>query len=628
MGAGASPSNSDSSPPLRGILGFIERLGNKLPDPVFLFLGATVLVAVLSAVGAGTGWSVQPQRPRVVMESVVENGVTVQRPKEGPDGRPVLELASDGAPVGPRSLLSADGIYWLTSNMIRNFINFPPLGVVLVGMIGIGVAEKVGLFGALMKWVASLVPSKLLTPTVVCLGILSNVASDAGYIILPPLAAGLYVVYGRPALAGIAAAFAGVSAGFSANLLVAATDALVAGITEAGARVLDPQYTVLATCNWWFMAVSTLLLTLVGWGVTAWIVEPRLRAQQQGADVAAPPGDSALEPTERRGLRWALTATFVVVGAIGAVLFIPGAPLAGQMPAPAPTFGPIPAAPASPPGTFKPSAPISEFNGPVQGTAELRRGFSFEANGSTVSGESVRGTFRLSGDAAVVGSLAPPPAPQPRWSQAIVPIILVAFLVPGLAYGIATGSVRSASDVTKAIIHAMGQMAPVIAMAFFAAQFIACFQYSQLDRMLAFAGGDALVSLGLPPMALLVGIILLTMTVNLLMSSMSAKWTMLAPILVPMMMMVGMSPELTQCAYRVGDSVTNIITPLNSYAIVILAAMQRYSRSAGMGNLIALMLPYSVWFFIVWTLFILGWVALGIEPGPNAPLWYTPGHAH
>jgi aminobenzoyl-glutamate transport protein len=553
-----------------GVLGVIEWLGNKLPDPVFLFLGATALVFVLSAIGSGLGWSVQPQRPRVVMQTVVENGVEVSKPKKDEQGKPVIELVSEGSPVAPRNMMSADGVYWLSVNMIRNFINFPPLGVVLVGMFGIGVAERVGLFSAILRWMARLVPGWALTPTIVFLGVVSNVASDAGYLVLPPLAAGLYILFKRPPLAGIAAAFAGVSAGFSANLLVGSTDALVGGITQAGARVLEPDYTVLATANWWFMAGSTFLLTGLGWAVTAWIVEPRLVATgglKSDDPLAGQEGD--LSGTERRALGLAGLAALVTVGVAAAMIFVPGAPLAGPMPAAAPTFGPIPV-----------SAPAN---------------------------------------AAVATAAA-----QPRWSQAVVPLILVCFLVPGLVYGMVTGSIRSQADVSKAFIGAMVSMAPVIALAFFAAQFIASFQFSQLDRMLAFAGGKALVQSGLPIPALLAGVVVLTMTVNLLMSSMSAKWTVLAPILVPMLMMVGISPELTQNAYRVGDSVTNIVTPLNSYAIVILAAMQRHRKDAGMGNLIAMMVPYSVVFAIVWTIFLLGWVWLGIPIGPDAPMWYVP----
>jgi aminobenzoyl-glutamate transport protein len=318
------------------------------------------------------------------------------------------------------------------------------------------------------------------------------------------------------------------------------------------------------------MAGSTFLLTGLGWAVTSWIIEPRLvAAGGLKSDDPTAGNDGDLSPTERRALGLAGLAAVITIGAVAAMIFVPGAPLAGTMPAPAPTFGPVPVA--------------------------------LPANAPAVAG-----------------------MPQPRWSQAVVPLILVCFLVPGLVYGMITGVIRSQADVSKAFIGAMVSMAPVIALSFFAAQFIASFQFSQLDRMLAFAGGKTLVQSGLPIPALLVGVVVLTMTVNLLMSSMSAKWTVLAPILVPMLMMVGISPELTQNAYSVGDSVTNIVTPLNSYAIVILAAMQRHRKDAGMGNLIAMMVPYSVAFAIAWTIFLLAWVWLGIPIGPDAPMWYVP----
>jgi len=621
--------SSATTPKLGGVLGLIERIGNTLPDPVFLFIGATVIVMLLSWVGGAMQWTVQPQRPKVVLETVTDaNGAEVTRPKIGSSGRPEVELVPNGAPIRPRNLVSGEGLYWLCANMIRNFLNFPPLGVVLVGMFGIGLSEKVGLFGAAMKWVASLVPSRLLTPTVVFLGVMSNVASDAGYIILPPLAAALYMAFGRPPLAGIAAAFAGVAAGFSANLLPAATDTLVAGITEAGARVLDPGYSVLATSNWWFMAASTFLLTFVGWGVTAWIVEPRLLAQRagmDGVDLASAAKDKELAPTERRGLAFALLGCVASLAVVAGLLFIPGAPLNGDMPALAPRYGEIPATPTVAPGSFTPDA-AATASGPIPGSVSVKPGFAIEASGVDPSGEPVRGAVVLSEGASAPGRLEPGPKPQPRWSQAVVPIIFFAFLVPGLAYGLATRAIRSAGDVTKCFIHAMSSMAPVIAMAFFAAQFLECLKFTRLDTMLANVGGQALVAADLPPKVLLVALIVLTMVVNILMSSMSAKWTALAPIVVPMLMMVGISPELTQLAYRVGDSCTNIVTPLNTYMIVILVAVQKYQKTAGIGNVIAMMVPYSAVFFVAWTIFMVVWIALDIPIGPGAPMWYTPGH--
>lgn len=616
-------STPTTPPASKGILGFIEWLGNKLPDPVFLFIGATVIIMALSAIGDSMGWSVQPQRVRAVMVAVTAaDGSVTQVPKLDASGKPLTELVPSGTPVAPRSLLSGEGIYWLFANMVRNFVNFAPLGVVLVGMFGIGVAEKVGLFGAAMRWVAGIVPSKALTPTIVFLGVMSNIASDAGYIVLPPLAAALYVAFGRPPLAGIAAAFAGVAAGFSANLLVGSTDALVAGITTLGARTLEPAYSVLATSNWWFLMVSTFLLTFVGWAVTAWAVEPRLAAQGHDAGVVQS-GNEPLSPVERRGLRWAVITTVLTLGGITALIAIPGAPLAGPMPAPAPTFGAIPSALAPAPAKFAPAAAAGETL-PMPGEAMLPRQWTVEAAGPEGS---PRGTFRLAEEATLKGRLEAAAEPQPRWSTAVVPLILLAFLIPGVAYGLVTGSIRTTGDVTGAFTHAMVMMAPVLAMSFFAAQFVECFRYTRLDIMLANAGGKLLVGSGMHYSAMLVGIVGITMVINLLMASMSAKWTALAPILVPMMMMAGISPELTQAAYRVGDSCTNVVTPLNSYVVLILVAMQRWKKDAGIGNLIAMMLPYSIAFAIAWTIMLLAWCFAGLELGPGAPLWYTPAAA-
>lgn len=612
-----------SSPGTGGLLGLIERLGNALPDPVFLFLGATVLVIALSSAGSLLGWSVQPLRAEVVLETVRDDsGVEHTRPRLDASGRPAITLVETGDPIRPRSLLTSSGVYWFVANMIRNFLNFPPLGVVVVSMFGIGVAEKVGLFQAAMKWVGGIVPSRLLTPTVILLGILSHITGDAGYIVLPPLAGGLFAVFRRPPLAGIAAAFAGIGGGFSANLLVGSTDALVSGITEAGARTLDPSYTVLPTCNWWFMAASTVMLTLVGWFVTSRIIEPRLASQ--GTDPGASIDQAgSLSDTERRGLRSAGLWLAIAVAGVSSLLFIPGAPLAGLMPAPAPTFGPIPDREVPPQGIFTPEP----AKGQRAGLVTVPKGFALDA--ATVAGENAaptRGRFVLSEPAHVPGTLERSAAPLPRWSTAIVPVIVVVFLLPGLAYGISTGALRSQKDVTAAFIHAMTSMAPVIALAFFAAQFIESFKYSGLDRMLAYLGGEMLAASGLPPMALLLGIVVVTMIVNLMISSMSAKWTILAPIMVPMMMMVGVSPELTQGAYRVGDSVTNIVTPLNTYCIVILAAMERYRRGVGMGPLLAMMTPYSVAFALAWCLLLLAFLGLAVPMGPGSPMWYVPGH--
>lgn len=548
------------------VLDFIEWVGNKLPDPVFIFLGCAVAVVALSAIGAAAGWQVEIVRPTAITEAVVdESGAAVldgagkarTRMVLDEQGRPRVELVATGETLSPRSLLGREGAYWALTNMVGNFTRFAPLGLILVCMLGIGVAEHVGLFGAILKWLGGIVPSRLLTPMMVFLGVMANIASDAGYLVLPPLAAALYVSFGRSPLAGVAAAFAGIAAGFSANLFIAASDALMAGLTQPAAQILDPAYTVNPTCNWGFMAASTVLLTLVGWGVTAWVVEPRLN--RLPADLGGPAQASAkdlhaqeLSAGERRALGWSGAALALALSAVGALIFIPGAPLQGVV---------------------NPEDPKS-------------------------------------------------PA---RWAGAVVPIIFFVFLAPGLSYGMSIGAIRTQKDVAKALIQSMATMAPVITLYFFAAQFIEYLNYSNLGRMLAFTGGKALVAADLPGPVLLGAIVGLSLTVNLFIGSMSAKWTMLAPILVPMLMMVRMSPELTQVAYRVGDSATNIVTPLNPYLIIILVAMQKHAKNAGMGNLISMMLPYSVVFAVVWTAFLMAWVALGVPLGPAGPLTYVPG---
>ncbi len=610
-----------TAPPIRGFLGLIERVGNMLPDPIFLFIGATVLIFGLSALGSALGWSVQPVRPRAVMETVTgSDGLQKQRPKLDTSGLPVVELVNTGTPIGPRSLATSDGLYWFIANMVRNFTTFAPMGVVLVSMFGIGVAEKTGLFAAAIRFLAMLVPRWALTPMVVFLGLMSHVASDAGYIVLPPLAAALFAAYGRSPIAGIAAAFAGIASGFSANLIIVATDALVAPLTERGAQIIEPGYPVPPTCNWYFMASSTGVLLAAGWLITAWIVEPRQAARPC---VIPPMTEGTLTRRETRGLAAALAGALIALGVMITLVAVPGAPLYGSLPTPARPNEPIATAPPAAEGRFVPDGPSNYTRGiPVPGTLTLNQGVTVEA----AADEKIRGAFRTNAPVDVRGNFDPPADPQARWIQAIVPFILLGFLLPGLAYGIVAGTIRGTSDVTKAFVHAMTSMAPIIALSFFAAQFIECFRFSHLDAMVANIGGKALVESGLPRPLMLIGVILLVIVVDVIVSSMSAKWAALAPILVPMLMMAGISPELTQAAYRIGDSVANPVSPLNAYLIIVLAVMQRYQKDAGIGSLISMMMPYALGFFVVWTAFLLGWVALGLPLGPGTPLWYAPGH--
>ena len=559
------------------ILDRIERLGNSLPEPAILFAMLAALVVVVSALGSAAGWKVQPVIPTVVLVPELDRaGRPVQDaagkpsmvPKLNDRGRPEVILVSQtdksGAPVElrPRSLLTSDGFYWMLSSMVRNFTGLPALGLVFVSMLGIGLAEKFGLFGALMRWLALITPRRFLTPMIVLIGANASVASDAGYIILPPLAAALYLAVGRSPIAGLAAAFAGVAGGFGAGVFPTAADGFLAGVATQAAHIIDPNYhAVDATHNLYFKSVSSIVVMLAGWFVTDRIVEPRLRRQSPvaGGDSSALT-DLALRPIEKRGLIWAGLVAVVVLGSFAGAILIPGAPLHG---------------------TGQPAL----------------------ANGAPAPGE-------RAGD---------------RWSQVIVPMIFLTFLLPGMAFGLITGVLRKQADFIEAIYHGIRTIVPVLAIAFFMGQFVNYFQYTGLDRMLAYAGGSLLVRADLPVPLLIILFVLLVVLGDFAMSGMLSKFGVLAPIFIPMFMMVGMSPELTTAAYRIGDSVVNIITPLNSYLLIILVALQKYKKDAGLGSLISLMLPYSLVFGIVWTALLLAWYYTGLPLGTDAPLHYLPG---
>ncbi len=559
------------------LLDRIERVGNSLPEPALLFALLALLVVVISAVGSAAGWKVQPVTPKVVLTPQLDDtgqpivdgaGKPLMAPKLNDRGRPEITLEGqsgiDGEPVvlRPRSLLTGDGLYWMLSSMVRNFTGLPALGLVFVSMLGIGLAEKFGLFGALMRWLSLLTPRRLLTPMIVLIGANASVASDAGYIILPPLAAALYLAVGRSPIAGLAAAFAGVAGGFGAGIFPTAADGFLAGVGTQAAHIIDPEYhAVDATHNLYFKALSSVIVMLAGWFVTDRIVEPRLQRQSPvtGGDTSAIT-DLALKPIEKRGLVWAGSVAVIVLAAFACAILIPGAPLhgAGQ-----PTL----------------------------------------ANGAPAPGE-------RAGD---------------RWSQVIVPMIFLTFLLPGLAFGFVTGALRKQSDFIDAIYHGIRTIVPVLAIAFFMGQFVNYFQYTGLDRMLAYSGGSLLVKTDLPVPLLIVLFVLLVVLGDFAMSGMLSKFGVLAPIFIPMFMMVGMSPELTTAAYRIGDSVVNIITPLNSYLLIILVALQKYKKDAGLGSLISLMLPYSLVFGLAWTAFLIAWYYSGLPLGTDAPLHYLPG---
>jgi aminobenzoyl-glutamate transport protein len=559
------------------VLDRLERIGNALPEPALIFAILAAVVIAASAIGSAAGWRVQPIKPKAEFVQKVDGagvavvddkGAPVMVPKLDERGKPEVTLVGEtdkeGNPVylEPRSLLTSDGVYWMLSSMVRNFTGLPALGLVFVSMLGIGLAEKFGMFSALMRGLAMITPRRFLTPMIVLIGANSSVASDAGYIILPPLAAALYLAVNRPPIAGLAAAFAGVAGGFGGGLFPTAADGFLAGVATSSAHIIDPSYhPVDPTHNLYFKAASSVLIMLAGWFVTDRIVEPRLKRLAPGAgyDEAPSLAELALKPDEKRGLFAAAVVAVVVLGAFALAVRIEGGPLHGK------------------------GLPMLANNTPAPGERE---------------GE--------------------------RWSQVIVPMILLVFMLPGMAFGFVTGALRSQKDFIDGIYHGIRTIVPVLAIAFFMGQFVNYFQYTGLDRMLAYAGGSLLVSADLPIPLLIVLFVLLVVAGDFAMSGMLSKFGVLAPIFIPMFMMVGMSPELTTAAYRIGDSVVNIITPLNSYLLIILVALQKYNKDAGLGSLISLMLPYSLVFGILWTLFLLAWYWSGYPLGTDAPLEYIP----
>ncbi len=503
-------------------LNIVERGGNALPHPAMLFALLAGLVIVLSWVAS-------------------QAGLSVVHP-------------TTGAVIEPVNLLSIDGLHRILTSLVTNFTGFAPLGTVLVALIGIGVAEHSGLIAAGLRSLVLSAPKHLLTPIVVFAGILSNMASEVGYVLLVPLAGLIFQAAGRHPILGMAAGFAGVSGGYSANLLVGTIDPLLAGLSQEAARIVDPEYTVSVVANWYFMIVSTPMLTLLGWFVTEKLLAPRFadyEGEDEGGDdsMARPLGDA-----ERRGLRFAGWATLAL-----ALIVVWS---------------------ALPPGS-------------IPGAGFLR---------DPVSGDLLHSPLL----------------------KGVVSLIFLFGVVGGIAYGIGAGTIRNDADVIRGMDKSMSTLGGYMVLCFFAAQFVAFFNWTQLGLVFAVNGAEGLEALGLPAVPLFVSFILLTAVVNIFMGSASAKWALMAPVFIPMFMLLGYSPELTQVAYRVGDSVTNIISPMMSYFALIIAFFQRYEPKAGIGTLVATMLPYSVVFFIGWSVMFAIWIALGLPIGPASPLDYVP----
>ncbi|MDZ7767992.1 MAG: AbgT family transporter [Woeseiaceae bacterium] len=497
-------------------LAAVERVGNKLPDPAMLFVGLLVIVWLLSWALSGISFDVVDPRT--------------------------------GEPLKVLNQLTATSLTQFLTVMVTNFTGFHPVGVVLVAMLGIGVAEHTGFINAGLRAMMAVTARWLLTPMVILVGIVSHTAVDAGYVLVIPLGGVIFYAAGRHPLAGIAAAFAGVSGGFSANFVPSALDPMLQGISQAGAQILDPAVQLNPLNNYFFTTISSLLIVGLGWYLTEKVVEPRLQGNELDGDLDDLPTMEPLEDKERKGLRMALIAMLV-----GSILLIVTAIPSGS-------------AWRSPEGDL------------TAGAAPLM--------------------------------------------QSIVPLIFLMFLLPGVVYGISAGTVKSSRDIIHGMTKAMTGMGYYLVIMFFIAQFIYAFAQSNLGVLLALEGAAVLQALALPGAITISGIVLLTGFINLFVGSASAKWALLAPIFVPMLMQLGISPDLAQAAYRVGDSSTNIITPLMPYFPLVVVFCQRYVKSTGIGTVTAMMLPYSVTFIITWTIFLLIYWATGLPLGLQSSYTY------
>ncbi|MFA0811569.1 AbgT family transporter [Microbulbifer epialgicus] len=526
-----SPSDQQDNPAGRKraftrFLDAVEWLGNLLPHPITLFALFALGVVVLSGIASYFGLSVADPRP-------------IGAAGRDPDG--VIEVFN---------LMSGDGLRMIVTSLVKNFTGFAPLGTVLVALLGVGIAEHSGLLSAAVRGLVLQASKRTVTVIVVFAGIISNTASELGYVVLIPLAAMIFHSLGRHPLAGLAAAFAGVSGGYSANLLLGTVDPLLSGITESAAHMIDPTYSVGPEVNWFFMIVSTFLITIVGSWVTMAIVEPKLGKYDPNEASVDLSQDKlgTLTDAEKRGLKYAGLAV-LAVSALLALSVVP------------------------------------EW-----------------------------GVLRNPETGLVAGS---------PFLKGIVSLILVFFAIPGFVYGKVVGTMKNDRDVIDAMAKSMNSMGMYIVLVFFAAQFVAFFKVTNLGTIFAVLGADALQSIGLTGPLLFLFFIMMCGFVNLMLGSASAQWAVTAPIFVPMLMLLGYAPEVIQAAYRIGDSVTNVITPMMSYFGLIITFAARYKKDLGMGTLIATMIPYSIFFFVGWTALFYIWVfVLGLPVGPGAATYY------
>ena len=500
-------------------LDVVERVGNGLPHPTTMFIIFTLILIAVSYVAAKMGVKVSYETYDNATKSLVTKETAVV------------------------NLLSPNSIRFMYTSVINNFTSFIALGTVFTIIMGVGVADGSGFMAAVLKKIVAVTPRKAVTATVIFLGIMSNVASSTGYVMLVPLGAILFMSFGRHPIAGLAATFAGVSGGWSANLLIGTNDPVFAGMSTEAARMINPNYTVLPTGNWYFMVASTFLITFVGTLVTEKIIEPRLGEYIPEEKIAV--DDISLD--EKRGMKFALISLvvfFIVVG----MLVVPE-------------------------------------------NALLR---------NPTTGELLRSPF-MSG---------------------IVFLMSMFFMIPGIFYGIGARTIKSDKDIINLMVKSINNLSGFMVLIFFAAQFVVFFNYSNLGIILSVKGANFLQETGFVGVPLIFAFIVMTAIINIFIAVDSAKWAIMAPIFVPMFMRIGFSPELTQAAYRVGDSCTNVIAPLMPFFPLVVAFAQKYDKKSGMGTMISLMLPYSIAFLIGWIILLIIWFVFNIPLGIGGGIHY------
>jgi aminobenzoyl-glutamate transport protein len=527
-------------------LAWIEKAGNRVPDPAILFIGLIVFVILLSQVldWTNAGATSQIAEPPAAQVERTENSYDPPAQADGED----FEVKTER--VEAKGLLTADGIRFMFTTFVSNFLGFAAVGVILVAMIGVGVAEYSGLVGALIRKLVAISTPASLTYIIVLIGIISSVAADAGYLVLIPLAAAAFISVGRHPLAGIAAGFGAVSAAFSVNILLTPADGVVTDIANESAQLVDPSVNLDLVANLWFGIISTLFLTVVIALITTKIVEPRLgqwdRGQADHEELAREEGPPIDAAAEAKGLRWAGLALLAVIAVVALLTLPSGAPLRNPE------------------------------------------------------------TGDIIGDSPLMSSL--------------IVIISACFLVAGLAFGRAAGTIAGSKDALGMITKAWASLASLLFLFLLIAQFIAYFDFSNIAQVVAISLGDILEDLSLGNLLLLIGIIVVTLVVDIIMPAKIAKWAILAPIFLPLMLRLGVEPQTVLAAYRLGDSPINVLTPLMPYFPLMVVFAARYQKDAGIGTVIALMVPYALVVLAAWVILFVAWYLIGIPLGPGWPV--------